>query len=241
MRILSRTVNMWCHSATEWLFTSKFLRKHSVLGRRTHPSCIFTRVWHAWAMTSWTPGGTQETPGVTQGTPQGNLHRETSTGRPPQGNLHGNLHRKPRQGNLPRETSTGKHPRETPTVRDKASKSVAKTDVCCTWRHPSVAKGHIHIKTTTKHWENEGPAHEARIFTRRSMFRALYVQIYLFLLRNEGVFSMHFYDGYCACITHRTHVWLLFIPSSIWMIFLKTHVKYNGFRTSENNDKTGML
>ena len=35
---------------------------------------------------------------------------------------------------------------------DKAFKSVTKTDVCCTWRHPSVAKGHFPMKTQ-KHIE----------------------------------------------------------------------------------------
>ena len=124
--------------------------------------------------------------------PQGDLHRETSTGRPPQGDLH-------------RETSTGRPP-QGDLHRDKAVKSVAKTDVCCTWHHPSAAKCHFHVKTTKTHRENEGPAHEARIFTRRSMFRASFFQIYRFLLRNERVFCMQFYDGYCTCINHRTNV-----------------------------------
>ena len=167
------------------------------------------------------------------GNPQGDLHRETSTGKPPQGHLH-------------RETSTGRPPQgdlhtEISTGRDKAVKSVAKTDVCCTWRHSSVAKGHFHVKTTKTHWENEGPAQEARIFTRRYMFWALLFQINRFLLRNERAFYAHFYDGYRTCINHRKHVWLLFISSSTGVIFHKIQIKHEGFSTLKNNDKTGMF
>ena len=76
----------------------------------------------------------------------------------------------------------------------KGYESVVKTDVCCTWRHPSLAKGHFRMKTIKKRRENEGPVHEPCIFTCRSRFWVSCLQIHRFLGRKQRLFYMHFYD-----------------------------------------------
>jgi len=40
-------VNVCHHSATEWLFMCKSIKKHCVFEGRVDGACIFTRVWHA--------------------------------------------------------------------------------------------------------------------------------------------------------------------------------------------------
>ena len=52
----------------------------------------------------------------------------------------------------------------------KHCKSIVKTGVCCLGRHPSLSKVKFPMKTIKTHRENEGPADEPRIFTRRSVF-----------------------------------------------------------------------
>ena len=73
-------------------------------------------------------------------------------------------------------------------------------------RHPSLSKAHFPMKPIKTHRENEGPAHEARIFTCRSMFRWSFLQIYCVLLRNERVLLSHFCDASETRINHRKNV-----------------------------------
>ena len=76
-----------------------------------------------------------------------------------------------------------------------------------------------HMKTVKKHRENEGPAHNPCIFTRRSAFRASHLQIYRFLLQYKRVFYMHFYDGSEMRINHCKNVWLFVFRPTMGLIF----------------------
>ena len=86
------------------------------------------------------------------------------------------------------------------------SKALQKLIVAALGRHPSLSKVKFPMKTIKTHRENEGPAHDARIFTRRSMSQLSFLQIYCVLLRNERVLLSHFCDASEARINHRKNV-----------------------------------
>ena len=73
-------------------------------------------------------------------------------------------------------------------------------------RHPSLSKVHFPMKTIKTHRENEGPVHEARIFTCRSTFPLSFLQIYCVLLRNERAFLSHVCDASETRIKHCKNV-----------------------------------
>ena len=72
------------------------------------------------------------------------------------------------------------------------SKALQKLMFAALGRHPSLSKVHFPMKTIKTQRENEGPAHEARIFTCRSMFRWSFLQIYCVLLGSERAFVIAF-------------------------------------------------
>ena len=86
------------------------------------------------------------------------------------------------------------------------SKALQKLMFAALGRHPSLSKVNFSMKTIKTHRENEGPAHQPRIFTCRSVFRRSILQIYCILLRNERVFLAHFCDASETRINHRKNV-----------------------------------
>ena len=62
------------------------------------------------------------------------------------------------------------------------SKALQKLTFAALGRHPSLPKVNFPMKTAKIHRENAGHAHAPRIFTRRSMFRWPFLQIYRVLL-----------------------------------------------------------
>ena len=86
------------------------------------------------------------------------------------------------------------------------SKALQKLMFAALWRHPSLSKVNFSMKTIKIQRENEGPAHEPRIFTCRSMFRWTFLQIYCVLLRKERVFLSHFCDASETRINHWKNV-----------------------------------